>query len=102
MNIAVIKTGGKQYKVNIGSKSKIEKLNGNEKDIISFDNVLLKTSGENVKIGTPNLPNEKVEGKILKQGRDRKKVVLKYHSKTRYHKQKGHRQHYTLVEITKI
>jgi large subunit ribosomal protein L21 len=102
MNFAVIKTGGKQYKVEVGSKIRIEKINGNENDAVSFDNVLLKVENDNVKIGTPTLKDEKVEGKILKQGREKKKIVFKYHSKTRYRKKKGHRQHYTLVEITKI
>jgi large subunit ribosomal protein L21 len=102
MNFAVIKTGGKQYKVEVGSKIRIEKINGNENDAVSFDNVLLKVENDNIKIGTPILKDEKVEGKILKQGREKKKIVFKYHSKTRYRKKKGHRQHYTLVEITKI
>jgi large subunit ribosomal protein L21 len=102
MNFAVIKTGGKQYKVEVGSKIRIEKINGNENDAVSFDDVLLKVENDNVKIGTPTLKDEKVEGKILKQGREKKKIVFKYHSKTRYRKKKGHRQHYTLVEITKI
>lgn len=102
MNFAVIKTGGKQYKVEVGSKIRIEKINGNENDAVSFDDVLLKVENDNVKIGTPTLKDEKVECKILKQGREKKKIVFKYHSKTRYRKKKGHRQHYTLVEITKI
>lgn len=102
MDFAVIKTGGKQYKVQVGSQIKIEKIAGNENDPVIFDEALLKAEGDNVKIGTPILSGEKVEGKILKQARDKKKIVFKYHSKTRYRKKKGHRQHYTLVEITKI
>lgn len=102
MNFAVIETGGKQYKVLEGDKIKIEKLLANEGDNIFFDKVLLKVEGDNVLIGNPYLKNLKIEAKVLKQGREKKKIVFKYHSKTRYRKKKGHRQHYSLVQITKI
>lgn len=102
MKFAIIETGGKQYKVFEGQKIKIEKLPINEGEVFNFDKVLLKAENDNVLIGTPYLKNEKVEAKVLKQGRDKKKVVFKYHSKTRYRKKKGHRQHYSLVEIIKI
>ncbi|MGC8775934.1 MAG: 50S ribosomal protein L21 [Minisyncoccia bacterium] len=102
MNFAVIETGGKQYKVQVGDKVKIEKLNVNENESFVFDKVLLKAENDKVLIGTPYLPEAKVEARVLKQGRDKKKIVFKYHSKTRYRKKKGHRQHYSLVEIVKI
>lgn len=102
MKFAIIETGGKQYKVFEGQKIKIEKLPINEGEVFNFDKVLLKAENDNVLIGTPYLKNEKVEAKVLKQGRDKKKIVFKYHSKTRYRKKKGHRQHYSLVEIIKI
>jgi large subunit ribosomal protein L21 len=100
--LAIIETGGKQYKVRLGDKIKIEKLNAEEGSNFVFDKVLLKAKDSTVLIGTPYLENEKVEAKVLKQGRERKKIVFKYHSKTRYRKKKGHRQYYTLVEITNI
>mgnify|MGYP001073403796 CR=1 FL=1 len=101
--LAIIETGGKQYKVQVGDKIKIEKLNAKEGYNFVFDKVLLKAKDdEDVLIGTPYLENEKVEAKVLKHGREKKKIVFKYHSKTRYRKKKGHRQHYTLVEITNI
>lgn len=98
----IIETGGKQYKVSPGQKIKIEKINVKEGDNFIFDKVLLSVDGESVKIGTPYVEGAKVEGKILKQARDKKKIVFKYHSKTRYRKKKGHRQHYTEAEITKL
>jgi large subunit ribosomal protein L21 len=101
--LAIIETGGKQYKVQVGDKIKVEKLNAEEGSNFVFDKVLLKAKDdENVLVGNPYLKNEKVEAKVLKHGRERKKIVFKYHSKTRYRKKKGHRQHYTLVEITNI
>ena len=99
-NFAIIQTGGKQYKVSPGQKIKIEKLNVNEGDNFVFDKVLLTLEGENMKIGAPYIEGAKVEGKILRQARDKKKIVFKYHSKTRYRKKKGHRQHYTEVLIS--
>ena len=85
-----------------GQKIKIEKLSAKEGDNFIFDKVLLSVDGENVKIGAPYVEGAKVEGKILKQGRDKKKIVFKYHSKTRYRKKKGHRQHFTEVLISSL
>lgn len=99
---AVIKTGGKQYKVAEGAKIKIEKLPESEGGNVVFNEVLLSADGDNVKVGTPVVEGGAVEGKVIKQGRDRKKIIFKYHSKTRYRRKKGHRQHFTEVEITKI
>lgn len=102
MAFAIIQTGGKQYKVSPGTKFKVEKLKGENSGHLSFDKVLLIAEGEAIKIGEPYIHGAKVEGKILRQGRAVKKIVFKYHSKTRYRKKKGHRQHFTEVEITKI
>ena len=99
---AIIKTGGKQYKVAPGQKIRIEKLNAEEGGKFLFENVLLKVDGDEVKIGAPYISGEKVEAKILKHGRDKKKIVFRYHSKTRYRKKKGHRQPFTEVEIVSI
>lgn len=101
-NFAVIETGGKQYKVAPGQKIQVEKLNAKEGDSFKFDKVLLVTDGDNVEIGLPHLNGAVVEAKVLKQGRGEKKIVFKYHSKTRYRKRKGHRQEYTELEIVKI
>ncbi|MEK9180594.1 MAG: 50S ribosomal protein L21 [Patescibacteria group bacterium] len=112
MKFAVIESGGKQYRVSAGSKIRVEKLDANEGANFSFDKVLLvaEQRGLNadlrgkewdVKVGTPYISGVKVEGKVLRQARDRKKIIFKYHSKTRYHKKKGHRQHFTEIEIVK-
>lgn len=99
---AVIKTGGKQYVVEPGKKLKVEKLLVEEGEDFSFDEVLLVMGEKDVKIGTPFVEGAKVSAKVLKQGRAKKITNLRYHSKTRYRKKKGHRQHFTEVEITKI
>ncbi|MDP3727465.1 MAG: 50S ribosomal protein L21 [bacterium] len=99
---AVIQTGGKQYKVSPNQKLKIEKLTAPDGGTVHFSDVLLIADGEKVEIGTPTLKGVKVDAKVLKQGRDAKKIVFKYHAKARYRKKKGHRQHFTEIEITSI
>lgn len=102
MDLAVIKTGGKQYKVAPGQKIKIEKLEGKEGDKISFAEVLLVSDGKNTQIGQPLIKGAKVSGKILKQDKADKVIVFKYKSKKRYKVKRGHRQPYTLVEIESL
>lgn len=101
---AVIKTGGKQYKVAEGDKIKIEKIEVEENAKVEFSDVLLifDETGKNVKIGSPFVKGAMVEGKVLKQGRSDKIIVFKYKPKKRYQKKAGHRQFFTGVEITKI
>jgi len=99
---AIIETGGKQYRVSAGQKIKIETLEGIPGAQISFDKVLLRAEGDTVTIGVPHVAGAAVEAKIVRQGRDRKKIVFKYHSKTRQRKKKGHRQEFTEVEIVKV
>lgn len=98
---AIIETGGKQYKVSVGGKLKVEKLSNDGGEVI-FDRVLLKSEKEEVSVGTPFLKGVEVLGKILGKGRGERKMVFRYHSKTRYRKKKTHRQPYTEVEIVKI
>lgn len=99
---AVIETGGKQYRVSPGSKIKVEKLAAEEGSEVSFDRVLLAAQGEAVTLGAPHIAGASVAGKVIRQARARKKIIFKYHSKTRYRKKKGHRQHFSEVEITRI
>lgn len=99
---AIIETGGKQYKVIEGQKLKVEKLNTEQGKTVVFDKVLLIEDGENIKIGTPYVSGAEVGAKVLGQGRADKKIVFRYHSKTRYRKKKGHRQAFTEVEVTSI
>ncbi len=99
---AVIKTGGKQYKVAEGQKLRIEKLKAEEGSEVVFDDVLMVASDTDLKVGTPKVEGAKVSAKIAKQARARKIIVFKYRAKKRYKKKAGHRQHFTEVEIKKI
>jgi len=100
--IAIIKTGGKQYKIEEGDKVKVEKLTGEIGDKIIFDEVLFVGDDKAVSVGTPVLEKAKVEGKILTQDRHKKVWGIKHKAKKRYKKKFGHRQAFTEVEITKI
>ena len=100
--LAIIKTGGKQYKIEEGDKIKVEKLEGNEGDKIDFSEVLFVGDEKDVKIGEPILKNSKVEGKIVRQGRHKKVWGMKFKAKKRYKVKFGHKQLFTEVEITKI
>jgi len=100
--LAIIKTGGKQYKVKVGDKIKIEKLLGEEGAKVIFDEVLFSGDEKGVKIGEPILKGAKVEGKILKTSKQKKVTGIKFKAKKRYKIKFGHRQTMTQVEITKI
>lgn len=102
MNIAVIKTGGKQYVVSPGQKIRIEKIDGQLGGKVLFDEVLLLASGDKVQIGQPVVKGAKVSGQILKQDRAEKVIVFKYKSKKRYKVKRGHRQPYTEVQIESV
>jgi len=102
MQFAVIKTGGKQYKVAEGDQILIEKLLPAVGESITFDEVLMTGSDTGATIGQPLVNGAKVEAKVVEQGRGKKKIVFKYKSKTRQRKKKGHRQPFTKIEILKI
>jgi len=102
MAFAIVETGGKQYKVAPGQKLKVEKLNAEPGASLTLDKVLLVADGEDVKVGAPYLEGAKVEAKVLKQGKEKTKIVFKYHSKTRYRKKKGHRQQFTELEVLSV
>ena len=97
---AVIKTGGKQYKVSEGDVLNVEKLETSGDEVV-FDEVLLVAGGK-VTVGKPFVSGAKVTAKVLEQARADKKMVFRYKSKTRYKKKKGHRQPYTKLQIIKI
>ncbi|MDP3948027.1 MAG: 50S ribosomal protein L21 [bacterium] len=110
---AIIETGGKQYRVEPSQRIRIEKLSASPKtasrggpaaigETLVFDKVLLVDRGNAVEIGMPYVAGAKVGASLVKEGRGRKTLVFKYHSKTRYRKKAGHRQHYTEVEIKSI
>lgn len=98
---AIIKTGGKQYVVEEGKVISIEKLDVEEGAEVTFDEVLL-VSGDDVKIGQPNVAGAKVTGKVLEQGKERKIRIFKYKAKSNYRCRQGHRQPFTKVKIEKI
>jgi large subunit ribosomal protein L21 len=104
MEFAVIKTGGKQYKVSSGTFISVEKIKGDFKkgDKISFDKVLLVDDGKNTTIGTPFIAGAKVDSEVVEIGRTRKVLVMKYKQKSRYLRRNGHRQPYIKVKITSI
>ncbi len=102
MELAIIKTGGKQYLVSPGKKIKVEKLEIESGKEVVFDEVLLLQKSNKLEIGEPKVESAKVIGKVLRQGKAKKVIAFKYKAKKRYHVKKGHRQSFTEVEITKI
>ncbi|WP_297789721.1 50S ribosomal protein L21 [uncultured Anaerococcus sp.] len=98
---AIIKTGGKQYKVSEGDLVRVEKLPYEVGDTVEFDEVLL-VAGDEVKVGSPVVANAKVTATVEDQNKDKKIVVFKYKPKKKYRKKHGHRQPYTLVKINSI
>ena len=99
---AIIKTGGKQYKVSEGDVITVEKLAAAEGDAVTFDEVLTVVNDGDVKVGTPVIAGAKVTGKVEAQGKGKKIRIFKYNAKKGYRKRQGHRQPYTKVEIGKI
>lgn len=99
---AVIKTGGKQYKVEEGFTIKVEKLNNEVGDKVNFDEVVLLSNDGDITVGKPVIEGASVSGTVLEQGKNKKVVVYKYKPKKNYSKKRGHRQPYTLVKIDSI
>ena len=104
MEFAVIKTGGKQYKVSEGTVLSIEKIKGEYKpgDKLVFDKVLLVDDGKDTTIGTPYITGAKVNAEIVGIGRARKILVVKYKQKSRYLRRNGHCQPFFKVKISSI
>jgi len=100
--LAIIKTGGKQYKVKEGDKIQIEKIDGKEGETVLFEEILFAGNEKKVKVGEPFLKGVKVEGKILAEKKTKKVKTIKHKAKKRYLIRKGHRQNILEVEITKI
>ena len=99
---AVVATGGKQYKVEEGDVLRFEKLAGDVGSPIAFDNILVYSDGENVKIGQPGVDGVTVHGQIVAQGKSKKILVFKYKRRKRYRRKQGHRQPFTAVRIDRI
>ncbi|MDD4320406.1 MAG: 50S ribosomal protein L21 [Acidaminococcaceae bacterium] len=99
---AVIKTGGKQYRVSEGDVLNVEKLAVEAGENIVFDKVLTVVNDGEVTIGKPVVEGAKVTAKVVEHGKAKKIFVFKYKAKANYRKRQGHRQPYTQVEITSI
>jgi large subunit ribosomal protein L21 len=99
---AVIKTGGKQYRVAAGDTLRVETLNAAEGDSIELNDVLMIADGENVKIGAPVVDGATVSATVKAHGRGKKVEIVKFRRRKHYRKQQGHRQNYTELEITAI
>ena len=99
---AIIRTGGKQYRVSEGDVLNVEKLNVEEGQEVVFDEVLTVVNDGDVKLGAPTVAGAKVTAKVAKQGKADKIFVFKYRAKSNYRKRQGHRQPFTQVEITSI
>jgi len=99
---AVIKTGGKQYRVMQGEILRVEKLEADVGAAVTFDQVLLVGEGEGITVGTPLVAGASVAATVKAQGRGDKVRIIKFRRRKHHMKQQGHRQYYTEVEITSI
>ncbi len=99
---AIVKTGGKQYKVREGDILQVEKLAGEVGHEIAFEDVLMYSDGETVTVGQPKVDNVTVSGQIVAQGKSKKIIVFKYKRRKRYRRKQGHRQQFTAVRIDSI
>ena len=99
---AVIKTGGKQYRVQEGDSLRVEKLNAEQGDTVEFDQVLLVGEGGDVTVGTPFVAGGKVTAEVAEQGKARKIEVIKFKRRQGYRRKQGHRQLFTRVKVTGI
>ncbi len=99
---AVIKTGGKQYKVASGDTLKIESLAAEVGNIVSFDEVLMIGNGDKITVGSPIVTGGAVKAEVLAHGRGDKIRIVKHRRRKHYHKEQGHRQNFTEVKITEI
>jgi large subunit ribosomal protein L21 len=102
MSYAIIRTGGKQYRVQPGSTLRIETLLGDPGSAVEFNDVLLGSDGTNVRTGVPSLSGAKVTAEIVKHGRGEKIVVFKFKRRKNYARKQGHRQGFTEVRIKDI
>ena len=99
---AVIKTGGKQYRVAPGESLKVESLVADVGSAISFEEVLLVANGDSIKVGAPSVAGAVVKAEVTAHGRGDKIRIIKHRRRKHYHKEQGHRQNYTAVKITEI
>ena len=99
---AIIKTGGKQYKISKGDSIQVEKLDADVDSTVNFDKVLMLNDEGQIEIGSPYLENTKVSGKVVSLGKKDKIKVVKFRRRKRYTRTAGHRQSFSEIEITDI
>ena len=99
---AVVRTGGRQYKVAVGEELLVEKLDGSKGDKVNLDDVLMVSGEKDVKVGTPVLSGSKVKCEILSQEKGPKIQVFKFKRRKKYRKKTGHRQEYTRLKVLEI
>ena len=99
---AVVKTGGKQYRVSPGDSIDVEKLPFEVGEQVELDEVLLVANGKGAKIGHPLVEGAKVKATVTRQAKGRKVIIFKIRPSKRYRRRKGHRQHYTRLRIDEI
>jgi large subunit ribosomal protein L21 len=102
MSYAIIRTGGKQYKVQPGKTIRIQSMEQNEGDSITFDEVLLASDGSAVQAGAPTLAGARVTAEVVRHGRGDKIIVFKFKRRKNYSRKQGHRQGFTEVRIHDI
>ena len=99
---AIIETCGRQHKVAVGDVVKLELLHEEEGNEVTFDKVLMVSNEGNLQVGSPYVENAVVKAKVLENGKDKKIIVFKFKPKKDYRRKQGHRQPFTMVEITEI
>lgn len=99
---AVIFTGGKQYRVKEGDVLRVEKLGLEEGTKIDFDEILMTSNGEDIKVGTPHVKGAKVSAEVMSNGRSKKVKIIKFRRRKHSMTQMGHRQSYSEIKIKKI
>ena len=101
-DFAIVKAGGKQYRVSTGDTVRVESLPADQGDTVTLDDVLMLSLDGNVEVGNPTINGATVEAEVVGKGRDKKVIILKFKAKTRYRRKNGHRQHYTDLRVTNI
>ena len=99
---AIVKTGGKQYKVAQGDVLFVEKLEANDGDVVTLDQVLAVAGENGLTVGAPVVEGATVTAKVVAQGKAKKVIVYKYKAKKDYRRKQGHRQPYTKIVVEKI
>ena len=99
---AIIKTGGKQYRISPGDVLRVERLPGERGDEVILDQVLLVTDGDAVQVGQPLVPNATVRTEIVRQGKSKKVLIFKKKRRKNYRRKQGHRQLFTALQINEI